>query len=133
MKQIKLNLGQMSLIYAEIFGNQNTGTKGLATCELKINLKFKLHTLAKNLEQHVQFFQEENKRLVGLHGTSDESGNTSIVAESEGFTKFMEEMNAVAMIEHEVKVPEMTIEEFSEIQTTDYPAYLFNLIEEINK
>jgi len=133
MNQIKLNLGQMSLIYAEIFGNQNTGIKGLANCELKINLKFKLHTLAKNLEQHVQFFQEENKRLVGLHGTTDDSGNTTIGVESEGFAKFMEEMNAVAMIEHEVKVPEMTIEEFSEIQTTDYPAYLFNLIEEINK
>lgn len=123
----------MSLIYAEIFGNPNTGAKGLATCELKINLKFKLHTLAKNLEQHVQFFQEENKRLVGLHGTTDGSGNTTIGVESEGFAKFMEEMNAVAMIEHEVKVPEMTIEEFSDIQTTDYPAYLFNLIEEINK
>ncbi len=123
----------MSLIYAEIFGNQNTGAKGLATCELKINLKFKLHTLAKNLEQHVQFFQEENKRLVGLHGTTDDSGNTSVTPQSEGFAKFAEEMNAVAMIEHEVKVPEMTIDEFSDIQTTDYPAYLFNLIEEINK
>lgn len=133
MTPIKLNLGQMSLIYAEIFGNQNTGVKGLATSELKINLKFKLHTLAKNLEQHVQFFQEENKRLVGMYGTADDSGNTSIVPESEGFAKFMEEMNAVALIEHEVKVPALSIEEFADIQTTDYPAYLFNLIEEINK
>ena len=133
MKTINLNLGQMSLIFSEIFGNSNNGTKGLLVCELKINAKFKLHTLAKNLEQHVKFFQEENSRLVNLYGTADGSGNTSIVPESEGYNKFIEEMNAVAMIEHEIKVPEITIEDIADINTNEYPVYLFELISKISE
>ena len=133
MKSIKLNLGQMSLIYAEIFGNQQIGTKGIANSELSINAKFKLYTLAKNLQQHVEFFQEENKRLVGVHGTTDDNGNFSIDPQSEGYLKFIEEMNNVAMVEHEVKVPEILIEDIGNVQSTEFPAYLFELINKMSE
>jgi hypothetical protein len=133
MKSIKLTLGAMALIHAEIFGNPSIGVGGLAKIELPIGLKFKLHTLAKNLEQHVQFFQEENRRLVALYGTTDDSGNTTIDTASEGYSKFMEEMNVVAIIEHDIKVPSLSIEEFYDIKSTDYPAYLFELIGQMSE
>lgn len=133
MKPIKLKLGEMAMIHAEIFGNPTIGVEGLAKSDLSIGTKFKLHTLAKNLEQHVQFFQEENRRLVALHGVTDDSGNSTIAPASEGYNKFLEEMNEVALVEHEVKAPELSIEEFGSVKATDYPAYLFELISKMSE
>jgi hypothetical protein len=45
----------------------------------------------------------------------------------------MEEMNVVAMIEHDIKVPSLSIEEFYDIKSTDYPAYLFELIGQMSE
>ena len=121
MKPKNLKLGEISLIYSEILGNQNLGLKGLMSCEMKMSVKFKLHTLAKTLEPHFLFVQDENKKLLEENG-----GN--IDQNSPRFQEFVDKMNEIMMIEHEISVPELTITDFEDLKTNEYPANLFNLI-----
>jgi hypothetical protein len=121
MKPKELTLGQISLIYTEIFGNQNTGTKGLISYEMKISLKFKLHTLAKALEPHFQFVQKENQKLLESYGGQ-------IDQNSPEFQEFLNKINEMMEITHEITIPELSIEDFGDIKTNEYPANLFNLI-----
>jgi hypothetical protein len=121
MKPIKLNLGQLSFIYSDLLGNQNLGTKGIMTLEMKVSLKFKLHTLAKAIEPHFQFVQEENKKLLAEYG--------EITPGSAKFEEFVQKMNEIMAIEHEISVPELKIEDFESLNISEYPANLFNLLE----
>jgi hypothetical protein len=121
MKSKQLTLGEISLIYTEIVGNQNVQLKGLMNYEMKMSLKFKLHTLAKALEPHFQFVQEQNKKFLESHGGQ-------IDQTSPEFQEFINKINEMMEIEHEINIPELSIEDFEDIKTNEYPANLFNLI-----
>ena len=121
MKSKLLTLGQISLTYSDMFGNQNTGTKGLMSYEIKMSLKFKLHLLAKALEPHFQFVQKENEKLLQSYGGQ-------VNKESLQFQEYLDKLNEIMKIEHEIEIPELYIDEFEDLKTTEYPANLFNLI-----
>lgn len=151
MKTITLKLSEVLNLEVELAGlaNQQTGeqlVQGLLGLELDFVLKYhlsKLHTQVLEEKKVIEKFRED---LIKKFGEEDKDGNFSVpyvinlVKNDKGdvvsadpnpkFEEFSKEFEKFLAETVEVKVKELTIEDFAGIKLKTAPAVLFSILEE---
>ena len=152
MKTVTLKLSEVLNLEAELAGiaNQQTGeqlVQGLLGLELDFVLKYhltKIHTQVLEEKKQVEKFREE---LIKKFGEEDKDGNFSvpyvinIVKDDKGnavsadpnpkFEEFSKEFEKFLQETTEIKVKELSVEDFVGIKLKTAPAVLFSLLEDI--
>lgn len=131
MKELKMQLGRISTIHYEIFGNPYsvTSTNPLIKANITLKAKFELHKLGIELEKVLKFLQDEHLNLRKKLGTFNEQTNEYIISDK---NKFEEEVYKIMETEVTIMVNDISIELFENVQGVDYCPQFFNLLLEIN-
>lgn len=135
MKQLKVKLGTMSAIHRELYGNPVLKTEGLLKANLNLKAKYLLHIMAVDFEKHLKFVETQQKELLENYGSKDSEGRFLYTIEtiSPDYPKYEQEMAKVFDIEHDIALPEISIDIFDAVSSDEYYPSLFNLIIEIGK
>lgn len=152
MKTVTLKLSEVLNLDVELAGiaNQQTGeqlVQGLLGLELDFVLKYhltKIHTQVLEEKKQIEKFREE---LIKKFGEEDKDGNFSvpyvinIVKNDKGeavsadpnpkFEEFSKEFEKFLQETTEIKVKELSVEDFAGIKLKTAPAVLFSLLEDI--
>ena len=124
----------MSAIHRELYGNPVLKTEGLLKANLNLKAKYLLHIMAVEFEKHLKFVETQQKELLEKFGSRDENGGVLYTIEtiSPDFAKYEDEMTKVFDIEHDIALPEISIDIFDGVSSDEYYPSLFNLIIELN-
>lgn len=128
----KFTVGELYQLHNELAGTQET--PGLLSEKLPLTTKYHLTKLAKSAQQHKQNFEDLRTELIKALGTPSEDGQSYSLPEfiegerNENHTSFVKQLNELLVCEEEIDVPNLTIEDFSTLETNNFYPMLFKVL-----
>lgn len=93
--------------------NAITAINKIVNCEISIKTAFRLSSLIKELNKHLETYNENRQKLIKKYSVEDE-GNQII--EKEKIHKFNEEVSQLGAEEIKIDIPEITLDMFEGIK-----------------
>ena len=143
MKKIQLTNQELIQLQNEIVGT--SPESGLLSLKMSVLTKYKLNKLVKTIKDELASYHTVNEDLIQKYGESSSTGGITIPfyidekygdeikkVENPNLEKYFNEINPVLQTLVDIEVPEISIIEFKDTETTENYPILFEKIISLN-
>lgn len=143
MKKIQLTNQELIQLQNEIVGT--SPDSGLLSLKMSVLAKYKLNKLAKTVKDELSSYNTVNEDLIQKYGETGPTGGIVIhfyidektgdeikKVENPNFEKYLKEINPVLQTLVDIEVPEISINDFKDAETTENYPILFEKIISLN-
>lgn len=143
MKKIQLTNQELIQLQNEIVGT--SPDSGLLSLKMSVLTKYKLNKLAKAVKDELSSYNTVNEDLIQKYGETgptggivipfyidEKTGDEITKVENPNFEKYLKEINPVLQTLVDIEVPEISINDFKDAETTENYPILFEKIISLN-
>jgi len=132
-KTKKITIGEAITLELEIAGftsdDGTTTKKGLINQRLPLGLKYKLNQILNQVQGDRTFINDQAQKLRAELGTPEEIKEASKNPDHKLNIEFQRQIQEAVDTKKTITIPDIGIEEFSEIETDEFYPVLFKLLE----
>lgn len=111
----------MKLFIGDIIGAKDVFAK-LISLEFGAKTALKLMLLTSELQKYLDIYEKQRITLIKKYGKEDEAKQIVVMAGTEDYIKFLEEINAVMSEQVEVNLPEISREDLTKDDSIKFSA-----------